>query len=442
MLTVAFLILTQNPVGVPNEALRNPSETHLRNIRQLTFGGQNGEAYWNLDGTKLSYQSTQPEWPDEQILTMNADGSEKKLISTGRGRCTCGYFVPNTGDIIYSATDWKDPGPAPKPDMSRGYVWRVNPLFKIFRAKADGSSRRILINAKGYNAETTIAPNGKFMVFTSTKDGDLEIYRSDLDGKNVKRLTDRLGYDGGPFVSWDSTKIVYRRDVLATGAEKKDYKELLKQDLVRPTKLEIWIMDADGKNQRQVTRLNSASFAPFLHPDGKRIIFSSNYGDPKGREFDLYMINVDGSGLERITYTKDFDGFPMFTRDGRRLVFASNRNGKAAHETNIFVSDWEEESPQPSENPSGRRVRVGLIPEYSDNGPGVLLSGVGEGSPAATAGLKAGDRIIKWNDKKITDINDLQDIFMEAEPGKPAKVTILRDGKEVVLTLIPAPPQA
>ena len=374
---------------------------------------------------------------------MNADGSGKKLVSSGKGRCTCGYFIPGTNDIVFSATSWKDPGAAPKPDMSKGYVWRVNPYFHIFRSKSDGTNAKMLFpKMAGYQAETTIAPNGKFMAFTSTMDGDLEIYRSDLNGRNIKRLTKNLGYDGGPFVSWDSKKIVFRRDVLKTDTEKKDYLSLLKQNLVRPTRLEIWVMDADGSNQRQVTHLAAASFAPFMHPDGKRIIFASNYGDPKGREFDLYMINVDGTGLERITFTKEFDGFPMFTRDGKRLVFASNRNGKAPHETNIFVADWDNKPSAPESNPgsSGRRVRVGLIPNYADSGPGVLLDGVSENSPAEKAGLQAGDRIIKWGDRKIENIEDIQDIFMEAEPGKAVKVTIQRAGKEIVLTVIPAPP--
>ncbi len=331
--------LTQSSAISP---LIDPRETHLTNVRQLTFGGQNAEAYWNTDGTMLIYQSTQPEWPDEQILVMSADGSNKKLVSRGSGRCTCGYFVPGTDEIIYSTTDWWSPEPIPKPDFSRGYVWRVDPYFKIFRAKLDGSQRRMLISRTGYFAETTIAPDGSFMVFTSTMDGDLEIYRADLNGENIQRLTHELGYDGGPFVSWDGKKIVYRRAELRTPQEKEDYLALLKQHLVRPTRLEIWIMDADGSNKRQITRLGAASFAPFLHPDGKRVIFSSNYGDPKGREFDLWMINIDGTGLKRITYTPEFDGFPMFTRDGKRLVWASNRNGKVPGETNIFVADWKE----------------------------------------------------------------------------------------------------
>jgi TolB protein len=318
----------------------NAAEPNLADVRQLTFGGQNAEAYWNVDGTKLIYQTHQPEWPDEQIITMNADGSDKKLVSTGKGRCTCSYFLPDMSGIVFSSTHERNEGAQKPIDMSKGYVWMVNPDFAIYRANVDGSNLRSVIKRNGYVAETTVAPNGKYMVFTGNYEGDLEIYRSRLDGSGIKKLTDEKGYDGGPFVSWDSKKIAYRRGALTTDQEAKDYVELLAQNLIRPTKLEIWVMDADGSNRRQVTKLNAASFAPFIHPDGKRLVFSSNYGDPKGREFDIFMINLDGTGLKRITNTPQFDGFPMFTKDGKKLVFASNRHGAAQGDTNIFTARW------------------------------------------------------------------------------------------------------
>lgn len=315
-------------------------EKHLKNVRQLTFGGQNAEAYWNIDGTKLIYQTQQPGFPDEQIFTMNADGSNKTLVSTGKGRCTCSYFSPDGQFIYFSSTHERDPGPQPKVDMSKGYVWMVNPNYAMYRARPDGSEITPIVKLNGYVAETTIAPNGKYLVFDSDFEGDLDIYRANLDGSHIQRLTNVVGYDGGPFISWDSKKIVYRRGEITFRKEIDDYRQLLAQHLVRPTKLEIWVMDADGSNKRQVTHLNAASFAPFMHPDGKRIIFSSNYGDPKGREFDLFVINLDGTGLERVTYMPQFDGFPMFSRDGRKLVFCSNRYGSQPHETNVFVADW------------------------------------------------------------------------------------------------------
>lgn len=353
---LALLALSQQPDSMPREA--DPQERHLTNIRQLTFGGQNAEAYWSADCKYLSYQARVPGSTDvdEQIYAMKADGSGKRRMSTGLGRCTCSYFTPDDHWLYFSSTHATAPGAQPPVDMSKGYVWMINPNYQMYRVPAHpeatmagnpdhGQHEEMFIEPVfkrpgAYVAETTIAPNGKYMAWTSDFEGDLDIYRSDLNGGHVKKLTNQLGYDGGPFVSWDSKYIVYRRDDFHTPKEGEDYKELLKQHLIRPTRLEIWIMDADGSHKRQVTHLACASFAPFLAPDDKHIIFSSNYGDPKGREFDLFMINVDGTGLERITHSKDFDGFPMFTRDGKHLVWASDRFQTQPYETNLFVADW------------------------------------------------------------------------------------------------------
>jgi len=341
---LAIVLTAQSMANWPNwrAIAPNPEETHIEDVRQLTFGGQNAEAYWSADGSKIIYQTRQPEYPDEQIFTMNADGSGKKLVSTGKGRCTCSYFLPDMSGIVFSSTHERNEGAQKPVDMSKGYVWMVNPDFAVYRANVDGSGIRPILKRSGYVAETTVAPNGKYITFTGGFDGDLEIYRANIDGSGVKRLTYVKGYDGGPFVSWDSKKIVFRRGVLGSDQEVKDYEDLFHQNLVRPSKLEIWIMDADGSNQRQITHLGAASFAPFLHPDGKRVIFSSNYGDPKGREFNLWMINVDGSGLTQITKTLEFDGFPMWTRDGKKLIFASNRNGSVRGETNLFTARWKD----------------------------------------------------------------------------------------------------
>lgn len=321
----------------------HPQERHLQNVRQLTFGGQNAEAYWSVDGRKITYQTLQPGYPDEQVFTMDADGRNKSLVSTGKGRCTCSYFSPNGEWVYFSSTHERNEGPQKKADMSKGYVWMVNPDFALYRTRAKSSGNpkpELVLKRDGYIAETTISPDGKFMTFTGNFEGDLEIYRANIDGTNVRRLTNEVGYDGGPFVSWDGKKIVYRRQAEDTPEKIAEYKNLLKENLVRPSRLDIFIMDADGKNKKRVTKLPGANFAPFLHPNGKQIIFSSNHEDPKGREFDLYIINVDGTGLERVTYSGDFDGFPMFSRDGKRLIFASNRNGKVRGETNLFVADW------------------------------------------------------------------------------------------------------
>lgn len=349
-IAACFLFIQSQPDSIAVQPA--PGERHLANIRQLTFGGENAEAYWNLNCDKLCWQAKKPGYPDDQIFAMNADGSGKRLVSTGLGRCTCSYYTPDEEFIYFSSTHAAQPGPQPPLDYSKGYVWMVNPNFVMYRRPAlqdvsgDGTDKNatkltaVVSHPGAYVAETTIAPNAKYMVWTSDFQGDLDVYRSDLNGQNVKRLTNKVGYDGGPFVSWDSKWVVYRRDDLTSQQEIDDYKSLLKDHLIRPTKLEIWIMDANGRHKRQVTHLGCASFAPFLAPDDKHIIFSSNYGDPQGREFDLYMINVDGTGLERITTTPGFDGFPMFTRDGKRLVWCSNRNGKEPHETDVFVADW------------------------------------------------------------------------------------------------------
>lgn len=318
-----------------------PAEKRLRNIRQLTFGGENAEAYFSSDGKKLVFQSTRENHQCDQIYTMNIDGSDVKLVSTGEGRTTCAYFFPGDRRILYSSTHLGGKRCPPRPDFSQGYVWAVYDTFDIFTAKPDGSSLKRLTATPGYDAETTISRKGK-LVFTSKRDGDLDIYTMDANGKHVMRLTNELGYDGGPFWSNDGKQIVYRAYHPHSEKEKADYISLLKQNLIRPTVLDIWVMNADGSNKRQVTHLNKASFAPYFFPDGKRIIFSSNVADPKGRDFDLYMINVDGNGLERITYNNTFDGFPMFSPDGKKLVFASNRLAGKPGETNIFIADWVE----------------------------------------------------------------------------------------------------
>ena len=318
-----------------------PQEKHLRNLRQLTFGGENAEAYFSSDGKKLIFQSTRAGRQCDQIFTMNIDGSDARMISTGDGRTTCSYFFPNGKRVLYSSTHLGAKECPPRPDFSQGYVWAVYPSFDIFTANPDGSDVKQLTDVAGYDAETTISRKGK-LVFTSMRSGDLDIYTMDADGRNIKRLTTELGYDGGPFWSYDGKQIVYRAYHPQTEKEKEDYTSLLKQNLIRPTVLDIWVMNADGSNKRQVTHLNKASFAPYFFPDGKRVIFSSNVADPKGRDFDLYMIKTDGTGMERITYNDTFDGFPMFSPDGKQLVFASNRNAKARGDTNIFIADWVE----------------------------------------------------------------------------------------------------
>jgi TolB protein len=342
LLLVAAILFSISPETTQDNQLALPAEKHLRNIKQLTFGGENAEAYFSSDGKQLIFQSTRDGHGCDQIYSMNIDGSNVKMISNGDGRTTCSYFFPGGKRVLYSSTYLTDKQCPPRPDFSKGYVWAVYPSFDIFTANPDGSDLKQLTNTRGYDAETTITLDGKKLVFTSMRSGDLDIYSMDANGMNVRRLTYELGYDGGPFWSYDGKQIVYRANHPKTDKEKADYTELLKQNLIRPTTLEIWVMNADGSHKRQVTSNGKANFGPYFFPDGKRVIFASNMDDPRGRNFDLYKINTDGTGLERITFNDTFDGFPMFSRDGKKLVFASNRNAKVQGETNVFIADWVE----------------------------------------------------------------------------------------------------
>ena len=317
-----------------------PAEKHLSNMRQLTFGGENAEAYFSADGRKLIFQSKRDGRECDQIYTMNSDGSNVSMVSTGNGRTTCSYFFPNKRRILYSSTHAAAKECPPRPDYSRGYVWPIYPSYDIFTARPDGSDLKQLTSTPGYDAESTFSTDGRKIVFTSMRDGDLDIYTMDSDGRHVRRLTTEPGYDGGPFFSRDGKQIVYRAYHPQTTEQIARYRQKLLENLIEPTVFEIWVMNSDGSNKRQVTKLGAASFAPYFFPEGKRIIFASNVNDPKGRDFDLYMINVDGTGLERITYNDTFDGFPMFSPDGKRLVFASNRNAKVKGDTNVFIADW------------------------------------------------------------------------------------------------------
>jgi TolB protein len=339
----AFLIITASVnTFAQSPKLTVEGEKYLANIKQLTFGGENAEAYFSADGKKLSFQSKRDGRGCDQIYTMNIDGSGVKMVSNGEGRTTCAFFFNKDRQVLFGSTHLGGKECPPNPDFSRGYVWAIYPEYDIFSVNADGSGLKQMTSTPGYDAEATLSPNGKKIVFTSERDGDLDIYSMDPDGKNVKRLTNEVGYDGGPFYSPDNKMIVYRSSHPKTPEEVKRYKDLLAQHLIVPTTFELWVMNADGSGKRQVTSLNAASFAPFFTPDGKKIIFCTNYfaTDPRKRNFDLALINIDGTGLERVTFNETFDGFPMFSPDGKKLVFASNRNAAAQGDTNVFIADW------------------------------------------------------------------------------------------------------
>ncbi len=328
--------------GTEANSLRDSREGHFGNLRQLTFSGENAEAYFSADGTRLIFQSRGQGEGCDQIYTFDLSTGETRQVSTGDGRTTCSYYYPGGDRILYASTHHWDPACPPAPDMSQGYVWALYPTYDIFAADPDGSNMTQLTSTWGYDAEATFSPVEDLVVFTSMRDGDLEIYTMRGDGSDVRRLTHKLGYDGGPFFSPDGKKIVYRSGYPGTEEEVADYRRLLAQGLIRPSALEVYVMDADGSNQVQVTDNGAANFGPYFHPSGEKILFSSNLHDPQGREFDIFMINLDGTGLEQVTFTDGFDGFPMFSPDGRYLVFGSNRNESHPGNTNVFIAEWVE----------------------------------------------------------------------------------------------------
>src|SRR5437016_6144592 len=343
---------SQKPTELPR-----PDEPHLADVRRLTRGGQNAEAYWSFDGMQLSFQARREGEQCDRIWRMNLDGGDPVPVSSGKGATTCAYFLPGNQELIYASTHLGADACPPRPDLSKGYVWAIHPDYDIFKARADGTGLTRLTEAPGYDAEGTVCARDGSIVFTSVRDGDLELYRMDRDGKNVRRLTSTPGYDGGAFFNADCTRIVWRASRPKPGPGLDEYQALLRQGLVKPGQLEIWIANADGTDPVQVTYLGAASFAPSFFPDGKRIIFSTNYGDPAaGREFDLWAINVDGTGLERITSAPGFDGFPLFSPDGKQLAFGSNRAfPPGVRQTDVYVARWID-SPAPRADAAPDRI--------------------------------------------------------------------------------------
>jgi Tol biopolymer transport system component len=321
----------------------DPREVRLSGLTQLTFGGENAEAYWSADGDWITFQSTRDGRPCDQQYVMRADGSGITRVSDGRGKTTCGWFFPGSERLLFASTTAHDSACPPRPDPSAGYVWPLD-RYDIYTVGRDGSGLTRLTHNDVYTAESVLSPDGTKIVFTSLKDGDLEIYTMNADGSDVRRLTTTPGYDGGAWWSPDGSRIVYRAHHPADTAELRQHQELLAQGLVRPSRVELWMMNADGSGQRQVTALGGANFGPSWSPDGSKIVFSSNFPAPRSGNFDLYLVSADASmagpdALEQVTFDPSFDGFPIFHPDGKRLLWASNRHAAVEGETNLFVAE-------------------------------------------------------------------------------------------------------
>ncbi|MFT5243079.1 MAG: TolB protein [Glaciecola sp.] len=332
------------------DTLIYPEEKHFKAIRQVTFGGDNAEAYWSFDDKQLVFQSNNKAWDVgcDQMFLMNANETftnsiPPPMLSTGKGRTTCAYFLPDNKHIIYASTHLKQDECPDTPLRKNGkYIWPIYDSYDIFVADLEGNIVKQLTNEIGYDAEPTVSPKGDKIVFTSTRSGDLELYTMNIDGSNVKQITSELGYDGGAFFSPDGTKLIFRSSRPKTEQEIKEYKDLLAEGLVEPTEMELYICNADGSNLRQLTDLGNANWSPFFHPSGEKILFSSNFEAVRGFPFNLYLIDLDGKNLERVTHGETFDAFPVFSNDGKYLAFSSNRNNGGGRDTNLFIAEWQD----------------------------------------------------------------------------------------------------
>ena len=337
-LLIAILLFISAPLTA--------QEPKLENIQQLTFGGDNAEAYFSPDGNSLSFQSNNPNWglKCDQIFVMPSQPQMSvpsvDMVSTGKGRTTCAYFMPDGKHVVFASTHEGGEECPPEPESSERYLWAIYDTYDIYVADLDGNIVSKLTDTPGYDAEAVVSPKGDKIVFTSTRSGDLELWTMDIDGSNKKQVTNGLGYDGGAFFSPDGTKLVFRSSRPKTPEEQADYKALLEQGLVAPTNMEIYTCNVDGTDLQQITKLGKANWAPYFHPSGEKIIFSSNHHSDSGYDFQLYLVNVDGKGLTKITSESRFNAFAMFSPDGKRLVFSSNRNNGGTRDTNVFIADW------------------------------------------------------------------------------------------------------
>ena len=348
-ITLIFALdgFAQNHGAHTQNSVDTMPEKHLKNLKQLTFGGDNAEAYWSFDNSSLVFQSNYKKWgvQCDQIFTapiakLGDSSYRPKMVSTGLGRTTCSYFMPDNKHMLYASTHLGGKDCPPNPETSGAYLWPIYSDFDIFVTNPKGEIVKQLTHEPGYDAEATVSPDGRSIVFTSTRSGDLELWIMDIDGSNPRQITFGLGYDGGAFFSPDSKQLVFRASRPSTPEEITQYKDLLAKNLVAPTNMEIYTVNVDGTDLKQITKLGKANWAPFFHPSGKKIIFSSNHHSKRGYDFQLYMIDIQSGNMERITNASIFNAFPMFSPDGKKLVFSSNRNNGGTRDTNLFIADW------------------------------------------------------------------------------------------------------
>lgn len=320
----------------------------LSNTRQLIYEGRrSGEGYFSQDGKALILQSErEPGNPFFQIYILDLETGDSHLVSTGLGKTTCAFFRPGMNEVLF-ASSHLDPEVElhQKHELElrasgkqRRYSWDYDAHMDIFSANRNGSGRKRLTHADGYDAEGAYSPDGSKIVFCSLRQAygsDLsdehkkllaidpsyfgEIYIMNADGTNQTRLTDAPGYDGGPFFSPNGERIIWRR-----------FEE-------NGALADIYTMRTDGSDVRRMTDFKTMSWAPFYHPSGKYVLFASN--KLGFANFEIYMVDAAGERQPvRVTYTDGFDGLPAFSPDGTKLCWTSNRTRDK--KAQLFIANW------------------------------------------------------------------------------------------------------
>ena len=343
-LILAASVIAQHPTaGSPAapalsaEEVARLESAHLTNVRQVTSGlSRAGEGYFSPDGRSVIFQAVpylvpsifhhpKPDEDGYQIYTGVLDlDTPARMVSTGKGRCTCPFFHPSGKSILFASTHLSpstEAAPSKGPAYSRTerYRWEFPETMDIFSASPDGGNLKRLTDTPGYDAEGSYSADGSRIVFTSFRDGDAEIYIMDADGKNPRRITHAKGYDGGPFFSPDGKRIIYRSDRKGN-------------DL-----LQVYVNNTEGTAERALTQNEFVNWGPYWHPDGSHVIYAtSKHGHSN---YELYLMNVDSGAEERITYHEGFDGLPVFSPDGKRLMWTSS--GRTTdRKSQLFIADF------------------------------------------------------------------------------------------------------